>query len=209
MKRVYLTYVFLLLVFTSFCQPTLIKNKVSQIFYGVTFPITRFDIREKFNSSLNLYDYEEYDISNTDYDVVDVKIKNNPILGYTQSSINKKIKVEFKKGYDRSNIISMSLWYKIENVSLSRNQLNELVKIFKPISYKIEKQDSFDDNNNKIGEDYFVYSTKSNFEKNKHCIFFNLEFRKEEHKIEKNVTYQLPNGDYYWIKFMYNNDYLK
>lgn len=211
MKKIKLLFIFILVGVITYSQPSVIKNKLSQIFYGVDFPLTRFDIREKFNSSINLYEYKEIEPSNYDYDNVGVKLKNNPILGFTQKSTNKYLDVSFKKGYDRSDLISMYLWYKIEDVNFSRNQLNELIKIFKPISYKIDKQDVFEENNknNKIGEDYFIYSTQSNYNRNNHCIRLSYVYFKENHIINQNSTYELSNGEYYWLTIVVLSNNIK
>jgi hypothetical protein len=211
MKKVYLLLLTCSFIINGYSQPSVIKNKLSQIFYGVDFPLTRFDIREKFNGSNNLYEYKEIEPSNYDYDNVEVKLKNNPILGFTQKSTNKYLDISFKKGYDRSDLINMSLWYKIEDVNFSRNQLNEVIKIFKPISYKIVKQDVFKENNKsiKIGEDYFIFSTQSNYNRNNHCIRLSYVYFKENHIVNQNSTYELSNGEYYWLTIVVLSNNIK
>ena len=203
MKKFNLLLLSVLFVINCYSQPSLIKKEISKIFFGVNFPLTRFDIREKFNGSINLFDYKELNYSNTDYDDCEVKFKNNPVLSYTQSSVDKYFSVRFNKGYDMGEFISLYMYYKIKDVTFCRNQLNELIKKFKLISYKVDKEDKYENddiNKKKIGENYFIYSTLSNYKKNNHCIFLDFVYRKVDNPYKENTTYTTPNGEYYIIR---------
>ncbi len=200
MKKIILLLFTCLFLLNSYSQPLLIKKELSKIFFGVNLPITRFDVREKLNSNINLYNYKEISYPVTDFeDQIEVDFKNNPILSYTQSSINKSVSVPFKKGYDKSTMMSMSLWYKLSDISLSRNQFDEMIKIFKPISYKIVKENRYEDddsNKKKIGEVVFIFSSPNSFNKFENCILILFDYFKEEHKIEPNHIFEIPNGEY-------------
>lgn len=211
MKKLSLSIILIIcFILNSSSQPSLIKTQISKIFFGVDLPITRFDLREKLNSSINLYNYKENEYSNTDFDGIEVKFKSNPVLGFTQSSIDKIIRCNFKKGYDRSEVISMDLWYNIKDITYSRSQINEIINKFKSISYKIEKEIKYDDElrKNKIGEDYFIYSTLKNYNNNNHYLRLSFSYFKENHKDEQNVIYELPNGDYIFLTVVVLSNYI-
>ena len=202
MKKIIFLFFLIFVVLNLYSQPSLIKKQLSKMFFGVNFPLTRFDVREKFNSSINLFEYKEWIFPNSDYDDYMVKFKNNPLLSYTQSSTDRSISVNFKNGYDKSNNISMDMWYKIQDVSLCRNQLNEVINLFKSISYKVIEQDRYEDddqNKKKIGEEYFIFSTLSNYKKNNHCIIISFDYHKVDNPYKENTTYTTPNGEYYSV----------
>jgi hypothetical protein len=83
----------------------------------------------------------------------------------------------------------MTLWYKLSDVSLSRNQFDEMIKIFKPISYKIIKENRYQDDDSskkKIGEVVFIFSSLNSYKKNENFITILFDYYKEEHKNEEN-----------------------
>ena len=125
MKKISLLLFSGLFLIEGFSQPIVIRSKLSKIFFGINLPTTRFDVREKLNSNNNLFGYEEYNYSNTDYDEFQASFKSNPILNYTQNSIKKKVSVPFKRASDKSEIMQMSLWYRMADIVFSRKQLDE------------------------------------------------------------------------------------
>jgi hypothetical protein len=202
MKKISLLLFSGLFLLEGFSQPRVIKSKLSKIFFGINLPTTRFDVREKLNSNNNLFGYEEYNYSNTDYDDLQAYFTSNPILSYTQNAMKKSISVPFKKDNDKSEIMQMYFYYQLSDIIFSRKQLDEIIKIFTPISYKIIKDNKYendDRNGKKIGEVYFIYSSVNSYKKNENFIIIFFEYRKIENIIEKNHTYELPNGEYCFL----------
>jgi hypothetical protein len=119
MKKINLLIFFGLFLLEGFSQTSVIRSKLSKIYFGINLPITRFDAREKLNSNDKLFGYKEYNFSNTDYDEFQAYFTGNPFLSYTQNAITKSISVPFKKVNDKSEIMQMYFYYNLSDIIFS------------------------------------------------------------------------------------------
>ena len=151
-----------------YSQITSIKSKINDIFFSFPKSSEKFDIKFIINSSENFYDYWESKTSNGS---MSVNFEQNPLMSFLGSKNNIMLILKENHKYDQMALISE---YSSNDATKSQKQLEEVLNIFRPISYKTLKSVSENGNNDLIGRGYFFYSSSSSFLKKKSYLSLSI-----------------------------------
>lgn len=163
MKKKNLLIMFLIAISATDCfsQISKSKSKVEEIFFGFPKSSEKFDIKLIINSSENFYDYWE---SKTSEGSVSVSFEENPFMSFLGSKNNIMLIFKENKKYDQ---LALTSDYRPSDITKCQKQLDEILNIFGPISYKTFKSTSQNGKNDLIGRGYSFYSSSNSILKKK------------------------------------------
>ncbi|WP_276360381.1 hypothetical protein [Daejeonella sp. H1SJ63] len=163
MKKKHLITLLLIAISATNCfsQITNIKSKINDIFFNFPKSSEKFDIKLIVNSSENFYDYWESKTSNGS---MSVSFEQNPLMSFLGSKNNIMLILKENHKYDQ---LALTSEYSSNEASKCQKQLEEVLNIFDPISYKTFKSVSENENNDLIGRGYSFYSSSSSLLKKK------------------------------------------
>lgn len=195
LKLILVTFTFFLAI-NSYSQ-TEINKQIKELFFELTYPSSRYEIKKTFNSSDNFSDIHDVSIFDGDYESITADFKNNFKLSHDSKAINKDITFFFKKKSDTNLSWVISMYYKKEDVSLCSSQFIELFNFFKPISYKTTVE-PFTLDGISVGELFHAYTSQKNFLNSNYYLEIKMVLTSQNGKIEN-----LPEGDYYFLRLDY------
>ncbi|MBK9380919.1 MAG: hypothetical protein IPN39_06290 [Chitinophagaceae bacterium] len=174
-----------------------IDKQIKELFFELSYPSTRYEIKKALNSSDNFSDVHDVSIFEGDYESITADFKNNFKLSQDSKAINKDITFFFKKKSDINLSWVMSMNYKKEDVSQCSSQFDELMKFFKPISYKTTVTPLIIDGIT-VGELFHAYTSQKAYQSNNYYLELRMVSTAQNGKAEN-----LPQGEYYFLRLDY------
>jgi len=169
MKKIaFLTLIILFNTFNSFAQISKIRLEVNKIFFEFPSSSERFDIKSIVNGSENFYDYYENSMV---LNSISVGFEENPSLSYLGL---KNTIILFFKGSKKYDQLVLKSEYGQKDVNQCKQQLIEVLDIFKKLSYKTYESVSRNGNNDIIGRGYSFYSSSNSLSKKKTYLSISL-----------------------------------
>jgi hypothetical protein len=152
----------------GFGQISAIKKNLKELYFEISIPTTKYDLRKLLNSNENFKNINEHTINKRES--ISVNFNKNNKLSYTGNSVERQFDFWFYKESDINYCAVLSLYYLPENLVECTKQYNELIGFFKGISFKTKKAPDML-NGNKIGElNYYYSSLKSEQSNNAYLI---------------------------------------
>lgn len=175
MKKLVLVLLILSISFNCLSQITLIRKQLKELFFELDFPISKYEVR-KYLRSDNYWNFTEINL-NDKHDVLYGSFIQNYRLGYCKYSDERQLDFWFKKSTDQNYCIGIELRFLESEQEKAFLQLDEIINLFRPISYKIEivgKKNLGKDTNYWM----YFYSSANSFNQKKAYLTLNLKYVK-------------------------------
>jgi len=167
----------LVLIFLMNCaegQISSIKKNLKELYYEISFPTTKYDLRKMINSSDNFSNISENNLESK-YDIIHANLTTNYKLSYISRAKVRQLDFWFYQGTDKNYCAGLEFQYSQENVEEATKQYNELVSFFKGYSFKSD-QDPVIVNELKVGDSYYFYSSSNSFQNNEPYLIVSMRF---------------------------------
>jgi hypothetical protein len=168
MRRLIVLLAFIVPLHKAFAQN--IKSKINALYFGVPESSEKFDIKAIFNRTENFYAYSEY--NRFGMDNISVKFEENPEMTFIGQDNGLKIYFTAHGKFDQLVILSR---YTSSDLNKCENQVKEILKKFEKISFRVNKSDSYDGEQNLIGRGYSFYSSVKSYNNRK--SYFSIIYR--------------------------------
>src|SRR5450759_645273 len=103
-----------------------IKKNLKELYYEISFPTSKYDLRKMLNSNDNFSNIFERN-QDSKYDIIDGDFSKNYKLSYLSRAKARQFDFWFYKGTDKNFCAGLELHYSPENVEEGSKQYNELV----------------------------------------------------------------------------------
>ena len=155
MKKTTLLLVIYFIALSGFAQITAIKKQLSELYFEINFPVSKYDIRKLMNSE-NFSKFSEGNIKAND--VLISNFNYNYKLQYYRQAYEKQFTFWFSKGTDKNYCTGIDLRFSEMDKSYAYKQYDELISFFKNISYKTTVVGDRDEGTN-TEQYYYFYSS--------------------------------------------------
>ena len=163
-----------------------IKPRLKEILFDLSIPSSKYNLRKLLHSSNNFSNiYESIDEK---YDIINADFKENFRLSFLKTSSENSASFWFNKGTDINFSFSFTLKYLPKNVNDCTNQYNEIINLFKSVSYK-STNEPWIDNNVQRGEWFSAYSSLNKYQRGKAYLIVTMELVNPCEKCTNQNTY--------------------
>ncbi|HEY5326507.1 MAG TPA: hypothetical protein VIJ27_05870 [Mucilaginibacter sp.] len=136
------------------------RNYINELYFGVPVSPEKFDIRRIFNRTENFYDYWESDTSKMAS--LSVKFEQNKLMTFLGNP--NSLFIHFKPDGSFYNLAISSNYLRNE-ISKCEKQVAQILSLFDKISFKTNKNDTFNEKNILIGRGYSFYSSLKSYQR--------------------------------------------